>query len=96
MLGAACIRVTSSFLIKGQANLLPVLPCSCHRLAQGAGCSLTLALYWEMFADATTAAYLFPINTLRNYAALMVRWPREECRCGRSGCVNKCEARGTP
>ena len=60
--------------------MLPVLPCSCHRLDQGAGCSLTLALYWEMFADATTAAYLFPINTLRNYAALMVRWSRKECK----------------
>ena len=31
-----------------------------------------LALYWEVFSDEDAAAYYYPINTLRNYAALMV------------------------
>ncbi len=41
--------------------------------AKGGACLLTLALYWEAFSDAQAATYFFPINTLRNYAALMVR-----------------------
>eukprot|EP00955_Chlamydomonas_euryale_P094981 364904-Chlamydomonas_euryale.AAC.21 len=39
----------------------------------GHGCALTVALYWQLFEDGATAEVAFPINTLRNYAALMVR-----------------------
>ena len=35
-------------------------------------CSLTLSLFWELFDDADAAAFYYPINMLRNYAAMMV------------------------
>jgi hypothetical protein len=41
-------------------------------MASSKGCSLTLAMYWELFGEKEAASYYYPINTLRNYAALMV------------------------
>ena len=37
------------------------------------GCDLTIMLFAQPFADSVAPVYLFPINALRNYAALMVR-----------------------
>ena len=42
---------------------------------EGRGCAITLAFYWEVFGDKDAADYFYPINTLRNYAALMVGAP---------------------
>ena len=35
-------------------------------------CSLTLSLFWELFDGADAADFYYPINMLRNYAAMMV------------------------
>ncbi len=40
--------------------------------AQGDACQLDLMLLWEAF-DSKEAALLYPVNSLRNYARMMVR-----------------------
>ena len=39
-------------------------------------CHLTVMLFVQVFRDDVAPLFLFPINSLRNYAALMVRWLR--------------------
>lgn len=38
----------------------------------GPGCDLTVLMFAQPVADAAAATFLFPINSLRNYAGLMV------------------------
>jgi hypothetical protein len=48
------------------------------RMAKAGRCQLTLSLYWQLFSEASAASYMYPINALRNLAALMVSGGRRE------------------